>query len=259
MAKKRTVKTAAENSGAEALRTDSELLTAPSASEPLREDELHGPIGLDVGETITEDIPYIPPALRSLVERIDSLVLDDQNVKIHGDKDLPIHAASLREFGIQRAIVFHRESRKVLAGNGTVMAATLNGWTWVPAIPFDGTEQEARAFALADNAVGTLAEWDESQLAKITAEVDGYFTDDLLKSMAKDLEAELEAFESEVEEEPAEEDAGEQKLSSETKPEDVILEHRVIATCKDQDAQIKLLAELSNRGHECKLSTIRVH
>lgn len=212
-----------------------------------------------VPEADTADLSYIPAGLLSLVERIDSLVLDDQNVKDHGEADLPTHAASLREFGIQRAVVCHRLTRKILAGNGTVRAAGRNGWTHVPVIWFDGDLQKARAFALADNAVGTLAGWNEANLAALAAENDSLFTDDLLRQMTANLDAEINAIEEENA--AAEQEAnhsGTEVTEKVVKPEDIELSHRVVVTCANQEAQIKLLAEMESRGLSCRLSTIQI-
>ena len=208
-----------------------------------------------------ESLTYISADLRPLAARIDSLNLDTTNVRDHGEDDLPVHQASLREFGIQRAAVVQAGTGKILAGNGMALAAGRNGWKFIPITFGEFDDKQARAFALADNAVGTLAGWNEINLAKIAAESEKLFDDFKLQEMTSalmaDVQAQLEAAAAEAEKEAEE---AEQKAGKETtmRPEDVHLSHRVIATCKDQEAQIKLLAELTNQGYECLLSTLHI-
>jgi ParB-like chromosome segregation protein Spo0J len=221
-------------------------------------------VRLDPGESLTPDLSYIPEALRPLVEPIDSLVLDDQNVKDHGDADLPTHAASLRAFGIQRAVVVHRPTRKILAGNGTVLASKMNGWDCVPVIWFDGDETKARAFALADNAVGTLAGWNEANLAAAAADVEALFSDESLRVLTVDLNAKMQAIEAEIAAADAAEKSEEQdreqkdaKGAKDTKPEDVVIALKVVVHCRDEEQRAQIVAEMENRGFKVSLSTTR--
>ena len=209
-------------------------------------------------EGIGAELTYISRDLRPLAVRIDSLVLDDRNVKILGDEDLPTHAASLREFGIRRAVVVNRSTRRVEAGNGTVLAAQLNGWDHVPVIFEDDDPTRAQAFALADNAVGTLAPWNEDNLAAIAAESAALFSDQSLREMTESLLAQLQIDQPEETPEQSEDSEQTGPQEGDLKPEDVMISYRVIAACRDQAAQFDLLAELTNRGMDCRLSTVRV-
>jgi len=196
------------------------------------------------------DLSYIPEALRSLAVRADSLLMDPLNVKDHGDIDLPAHQSSLKKFGIRRAVVVRRENRQIEAGNGTVLAALRNGWEYVPVLFVDDDHALARAFALADNAVGTLAGWNELNLQRIADDSAALFDEPDLAWLAEQLLEDLNRV-------TGEEDEPEPVLAGDV-PMNVTLSRRVIAICEDEDKQIALLKELSNRGLECRLSTVRI-
>ena len=96
---------------------------------------------------------------------IDSLVPDSRNARKHGKKNVATIAASLDQFGQRRAAVV-RSDGTVLAGNGMLEAARSLGWTElsVTVVPDGWSDEEARAYALADNRTGELAEWDSGVL-----------------------------------------------------------------------------------------------
>jgi len=104
---------------------------------------------------------------------IESLVLDPQNARRHSKKNLEAISASLDKFGQRKPIVVHRDT--VIAGNGTLEAAKLLGWTEIAIsrCPDDWDADTAKAYALADNRSGELAEWDESVLVEQLLDLDG--------------------------------------------------------------------------------------
>jgi DNA modification methylase len=104
---------------------------------------------------------------------IDSLVPDSRNARKHGKKNLATIKASLAQFGQRRAAVV-RSDGTVLAGNGMLEAARSLGWTElsVTVVPDDWTDEEARAYALADNRTGELAEWDVAVLDEHLVELE---------------------------------------------------------------------------------------
>lgn len=203
------------------------------------------------------DLSYISPDLRSLAVRIDSLILDNANVKDHGDEDLPTHAESLREFGIRRAVVVRQSNRQIEAGNGSVMACKLNRWEYVPVIFEDDDNRRAKAFALADNAVGTLAGWNEENLKAAAEEAESLFDGDLLRKLTADIEADVQRMTDEAKEDELDQ-ATEEQPSGPIQAGDIMISRRVIVTCKDEDDQTKLIAELKNRGYECRFLSTQV-
>ncbi len=197
---------------------------------------------------------YVPEELWPWMQPIDSLVLDPNNLKDHGDEDLPSHAASLRSFGIRRLVVVQRETRRIEAGNGTVMAAKLNGWTHVPVLFMDDDDSRAKAFAAADNMVATLALWNADRIKSQMDEIGGLLAefdlDGLLQTTLAgcgmgDLLDGVEDPEIPEDDPPGED-------------EQIELSHKVTVTLKDEDAQVKFLAEMIKRGYDAKLSTGQV-
>lgn len=98
-----------------------------------------------------------------LVE-IGRLREDPDNVRLHSDRNIETIRSSLRDHGQRKNIVARRDGT-VIAGNGTLRAARLEGWTHLSVGWFDGTDQEAAAFAVLDNRTAELAEWNYKELA----------------------------------------------------------------------------------------------
>lgn len=99
---------------------------------------------------------------------LDELTPDPRNARLHGERNLEAIRDSLQRFG-QRSPLTVTEDMVVIVGNGRLEAARSLGWTEVVVSVFPGTEDEARAYALADNRSGELAEWDP---ARLEAELD---------------------------------------------------------------------------------------
>lgn len=115
--------------------------------------------------------PYIAVDLQSLAVPVSELVPARRNARQHAERDLEVLAASLEKFGQRKPIVAKRDTREVLAGNGTLLATQQLGRTHIAVAWFDGTDAEAMAYALADNRTAELSEWNFSELAAQLAEV----------------------------------------------------------------------------------------
>jgi len=126
---------------------------------------------------------------------IDDLELDPNNARRHSKKNLDAIAGSLREFGQRKPIVVWRN--RVVAGNGTLVAARSLGWREISVArcPDDWDEVRVKAFALADNRSAELAEWDEQVL-----------TEQLKELQLAEFDVEAIGFEVTVEPEPVVED-----------------------------------------------------
>jgi DNA modification methylase len=109
------------------------------------------------------DLPFITEALRPHAVPIGSLREDPANSRAHPEKNVDAIMASLRSFGQQKPAVVTLDG-VVIAGNGTLRAATALGWTHLAVVETDLAPDAARAFALADNRTAELAEWDVVQL-----------------------------------------------------------------------------------------------
>ena len=93
------------------------------------------------------------------------LVLDPQNARKHSDANLRAIEMSLREFGQRKPLVV-TEGNVVIAGNGTLRAAITLGWEAINVVrvPADWSEDRIRAFAVADNRIAELSEWNVAEL-----------------------------------------------------------------------------------------------
>jgi len=97
--------------------------------------------------------------------RIADLTPDPQNARQHDDKNLKAIMGSLKEFGQRKPIVI-TEAGTIVAGNGTVEAAKRLGWLDIEVVrvPADWTQDQVKAFALADNRTAELATWNSDVL-----------------------------------------------------------------------------------------------
>lgn len=108
-------------------------------------------------------IDNINPLLKSLERPIGWFKQDPHNARLHGARNLQSIRDSLTKFAQQKPIVCLNDGT-VVAGNGTLSAASALGWTKLAAVIFTD-EAKAKAYAIADNRSAELAEWDEAALA----------------------------------------------------------------------------------------------
>lgn len=99
--------------------------------------------------------------------RVADLKFDPANARKHSKRNLDAIRGSLDSFGQRKPVVVDH-SNVIVAGNGTVEAARSLDWDTVACVrvPKDWTDEEIKAFALADNRTGELAEWNDDILAK---------------------------------------------------------------------------------------------
>jgi ParB-like chromosome segregation protein Spo0J len=134
--------------------------------------------------------------MKTTTKKLAELTLDPRNTRRHTSRNLKAIRDSLTEFGQRRPAVI-REDGLVLAGNGMVAAAIELGWKElaVTVVPSDWTDEQARAYSIADNRAADLAEWDGERLLAELEALDG---DALLAAAGfdpdelDDLRAELE-------------------------------------------------------------------
>ena len=105
----------------------------------------------------TLTINYLPVA---------SLRLDSKNARLHSDKQVRQIARSIEVFGFNVPILVDADLR-VMAGHGRLLAGRLLGITDVPVIRLEHlSENQRRAFMLADNRLTENSEWDRRLLAE---------------------------------------------------------------------------------------------
>lgn len=113
----------------------------------------------------------VNPLLAQHLVHIDSLVPDPDNARLHSDRNLKAIQASLERVGFQSAVLYDPATQRVVVGNGRLEAAKGLGWSSVPALPFRGTPEEIRAYAIADNQTAALGEWNNEKLAESLREL----------------------------------------------------------------------------------------
>lgn len=104
--------------------------------------------------------------LLPLLVPISSIHEDPDNARTHDERNLAAITASLSEFGQQKPIVVD-SNHCVIAGNGTLAAAKILGWSQIAVTRTSLSDENARrAYAVADNRTAELAGWDLSILSE---------------------------------------------------------------------------------------------
>jgi DNA modification methylase len=118
---------------------------------------------------------------------ISSLSLDPSNARLHGDLNLDAITASLRRFGQAEPLIVQAVTRRVIAGNGRLVAMRKLGWTECDIVELEVDDLKATALGIALNRTAELAEWDPPVLARLLEELKkedaldgvGYTTEDI--------------------------------------------------------------------------------
>ena len=74
---------------------------------------------------------------------------------------------SIKKFQFRNPIIVQKDTNKIIAGHTRYKAAQLLKLPFVPVIYADMNDDEAAAYAIADNKLGELATWDDSLLKDI--------------------------------------------------------------------------------------------
>lgn len=114
-----------------------------------------------------------------------------KNAKKHPKKQIEQVAASIKEFGFNQPIVVDKEG-VIIVGHGRLEAAKLLGLTEVPVITVDLTEEQAKAYRLADNKLNE-SEWNMGlvveelkELSEEMLELTGFDKDLIIEPDEKD-------------------------------------------------------------------------
>ena len=102
------------------------------------------------------------------IENVDpkKLVPYKNNAKIHGKKQLEKLKDSIQEFGFVSPCLIDKDYN-LIAGHGRVLAAKELGLQEVPCVFIEGlSDQQRRAYILADNRLGELGEWNMELIAE---------------------------------------------------------------------------------------------
>lgn len=93
--------------------------------------------------------------------RLDLLKPYEKNAKVHGEKQIEQLMNSIKEFGFLSPCLVERDTNNLIAGHGRVEAAKRLGMETVPCVFVeDLSEEQRRAYILADNRLTELGGWD---------------------------------------------------------------------------------------------------
>ena len=93
--------------------------------------------------------------------RLQDLTPYAKNARIHDEKQVDLIARSIQEFGFLNPVLIDGDGN-VIAGHGRIMAAEKLGMQEVPCLSVDGlTEEQRRAYILADNRLTEMGGWDQ--------------------------------------------------------------------------------------------------
>lgn len=142
-------------------------------------------------------------------------------------------AASIREFGFKVPIIIDADN-VIVCGHTRLLAAKKLKLDEVPVIRADDlSEEQIRAFRLADNKVGESSEWDIDLLGEELGEIFdldmsefGFNLEEPEKKERKDLSAEI------------------------------ATEYQVVIDCKDEIEQEDLYNRLEEEGYKCRVLTL---
>lgn len=162
-----------------------------------------------------------------------------KNSRFHPEVQLKQLAASLRRFGITKPILID-EDDMILAGHATTLAAIECKLPSVPVVVArDWSDEQKRAYLIADNRLGEKSTWDSTLLALEIGALKPIGDD--LAAMGftdKDVAAALKR-------------AAPDKHGSEQQLGDG-LAYRVIVDCRDEAHQTELIERFDDEGLKCR-------
>ena len=152
----------------------------------------------------------------------------------NNEKAVDYVANSIKEFGFKVPIIIDKNN-EIIAGHTRLKASIKLGLKEVPCIIADDlTEEQVKAFRLADNKVSEIAEWDFSLL------------DEELNNIL-DIDMSEFGFEFDVKDnEETKKDLSEKEFD----------EYNIIIKCKDENELENLYNKLTSEGYECQISTL---
>ena len=170
--------------------------------------------------------------------KISALKEYESNPRLINDEAVDKVAASIKEFGFKVPIIVD-ENNVIVAGHTRKLAAQSIGMEEVPVtIADDLTEDQIKAFRLADNRVAEFSEWDfeklEEEINGIENDFTGFSAEDIKKMFGDD------------DEEESFDDVG----------DDLEKTMEVIIECDDEKTQQELYERLTEEGYTCRVLTL---
>lgn len=189
--------------------------------------------------------------LLPLLRDIEGMKLDSANARKHSQRSIDAIAASLVRFKQRKPIVID-SAGVVRAGNGLVQAAKSLGWAQVAAVVIDESATDSTAYAIADNRIAELSEWDNEILSAQVLALDEDEFD--LRALGFD-DSELERLLQQASSDGNE--AGETSRANESTDDQVKIPanitYRVIVEVSNAEEQAELCGRLEEEGFKCQM------
>tara|TARA_R110000782_G_scaffold259110_2_gene349301 strand:+ start:13871 stop:14473 length:603 start_codon:yes stop_codon:yes gene_type:complete len=193
-----------------------------------------------------------PKALAVKQVPLDELKHDPNNVRRRDDAAVDAIANSLKRFGQQKPIVAQMDGT-VIAGNGTLDAATKLGWKTIAVHFTELVGDEATAFSIADNRTADLAFWDEKGLLEQISKFQDPELVDFTAFSSNDIEQMMQGLSPDIGGDDDDDEDDEDKAIPDNSQDPDELSFQLVVTCKGEKDQAKLYEELSSRGYECRI------
>ncbi len=95
---------------------------------------------------------------------VDDLIPYARNARTHSDSQIEKIVGSIKEFGFVNPVLID-ENKSIVAGHGRIMAAKKMGMQQVPVVQISElSEQQIKAFRLAENRISEYSGWDRDIL-----------------------------------------------------------------------------------------------
>lgn len=136
--------------------------------------------------------------IKIIEKSIDELIPYENNVRIN-DNAVDVVANSIKEFGFKNPVIIDKDG-VIVAGHTRVEACKKLGIDKVPCIIADDlTEEQIKAFRIADNSSAQVAEWDMqklmAELETIDYDMSKYGLAEQIKELQNKVESELKTSE----------------------------------------------------------------
>lgn len=150
------------------------------------------------------------------------------------EEAIPYVMESIKQFGFKNPVILDKDN-VIVAGHTRIESAKRLGITEIPCIYADDlTDEQIRAFRLADNKVGEIAEWD---IDLLDTELD-----DILNIDMSDFGFDLDLENEEIERT----DLSDKEFEK----------YEIIITCENELDLQKKYEKLEEEGYECRISTL---
>ncbi len=174
--------------------------------------------------------------MKIIYKNVDDIIPYENNPR-HNDNAVDYVANSIKEFGFKVPIIIDKEN-VIVTGHTRLKAAEKLGLKQVPVILADDlTEDQIKAFRIADNKVAQFSTWDmeklDLELEDITIDMSEFGFDDL--NIVED-------------DEPIDETTDTHFNYKE--------QYGVIVMCKSEEEQEAIFNKLTEEGYECKVVAV---